>query len=111
MTPVKTPLRPPFLRCIPALIFGVTFCSLLLSAEPGGIKSFNIPAGAATGTLKSFVQQSGVEVLYSVDTVVGAKTNAVRGDMMPREALLRLLDGTGLSVAQGRNNGALAVTR
>jgi TonB-dependent receptor len=72
---------------------------------------FNIPAADAAVALKQFAQQSQIELLYSTGDVANTTTKAVRGEFVPREALGRLLEGTGLVVTQGKTNGVLAVTR
>ena len=99
----------------------VTYVALLLSLSPltlsaaaadaGKRMPFDIAAADAPVALKQFAQQSKIELLYSTGEVAGTRTNQVRGELLPREALVRLLEGTGLIVTQGKNNGALAVTR
>jgi hypothetical protein len=75
------------------------------------IKSFNVPAADAPVSLKQFAQQAGLELLYSARDVAGAKTNAVKGLLTPREALTKMLSGTKLIATPGKNRGAIAVTR
>jgi iron complex outermembrane receptor protein len=91
-------------------------CSLLLSFLPlaaadTGNQPFDIPAGEALGTLKQFSTQAGGRLLYPADAVQGVKTNAVKGELNPREALEAMLAGTGLEVSQDERNGALAIRR
>lgn len=73
-------------------------------------KSFDLPGDVAEGSLKKFATQSGLEVLFATRTVGRVPTNAVRGDLAPREALDRLLAGTGLVAAQDAATGALTVS-
>jgi hypothetical protein len=75
---------------------------------PAG-KKFDLPAGDALATLQAFSRQSGEEIIYPVEQVRGVRTNAVQGEMSPRAALDRLLDGTGLSAVQDEKSEALAV--
>ena len=74
-------------------------------------RNFALPAGNATTTLKQFVEQSGEQVVYLVNTVRGVTTEAVAGEMTPREALDRMLVGTVLVVVQDAKTGALSVSR
>src|SRR5258708_38672382 len=83
----------------------------LQAADVDGKKSFDIKAGDAASTLKQFAQQSGVELLYSSETIEAVKTKAVRGDFFPREVLDRMIDGTDLVVKQGEKKGAFTITR
>lgn len=103
------------------MIYWPVACAVLLcvlcfsprcpAADAGGKRDFNIPAGTAASTLKQFVQQSGIELLYSSDAIAGAETKSVSGQLAPREALRRMLAGSALVVAEGKKNGAMAVTR
>lgn len=69
-------------------------------------KSFAIPAGPAEGALKVFSEQSGRSVVFASEKVQRVRTNAVRGDLAPSDALAQLLAGTGLlAVADVQTNG------
>lgn len=92
------------LLALSALAFG------LRAAEPPP-RSFDIPAGAGKTTLESFAKQAKVEVIYSADKVEGVKTNSVKGDYTPRQALEQLVAETGLVVVQDPKSGALTVTK
>jgi hypothetical protein len=72
-------------------------------------KLFNLPAGDAAATLQAFSRQSGEEIIYPIEQIRGIRTNEVHGEMSPRAALDRLLDGTGLSAVQDEKSEALAV--
>jgi outer membrane receptor protein involved in Fe transport len=74
-------------------------------------RGFNIPAGEATDSVKQFSRLSGVEVLYPVEVLRGVHTNAVSGSLPAREALQRLLAGTGLVVVEDAPSGAVALRR
>lgn len=90
---------------------GVLAANLSFGAADASRKSFDITAGDAIGTLKQFIAQADTRLLYSVDAVKGVKTNPVKGDYTPREALQYLLAGTGLEVTQNANSGPLAIVR
>ena len=74
-------------------------------------RSFDLPAGPATLALKLFSEQSGRTLLADGDLIAGVTTVAVKGDFTPREALDRLLAGTGLVAAVDGPTGAFALKR
>ena len=57
---------------------------------------FDIPEGDALKTLQLYYAQTHIELLYLSDTVRGIRTRAVSGELEPKDALARMLDGTGL---------------
>src|SRR5688572_28268859 len=69
-------------------------------------QNFNIPTGDAVAALKEFSAQSREQILFSTDKMAGIKTNAVKGEMTPGEALEQLLAGTGFSARQDAQTGA-----
>lgn len=73
----------------------VACCSPAWAAGPR--VEFQIPAGHAPQTLREFYLQSRVRVLYLADTVKGAQTQAISGELEASDALARMLQGTGLS--------------
>lgn len=95
--------------CAALFLFAASLSDLGAADTPP--RKFDIAAGDAGNALRLFAQQSGVELLYSPNEIAGAKTNSVRGELPPRAALDQLLAGTGLTVTQGKTNGALAVMR
>jgi hypothetical protein len=108
----------PFYRILPLaalLFFGLGAATAVFAAAAEAAdatrKSFNVPAADAPVSLKQFAQQAGLELLYSARDVAGAKTNAVKGLLTPREALTKMLSGTKLIATPGKNRGAIAVTR
>jgi outer membrane receptor protein involved in Fe transport len=105
---VSRPVRR-FLRMasLAVLCFGLTH----LAAAEAVKRNFDLPAGDASATLKTFAQQSGEQIVYPVEQVRGVKTNAVKGELAARIALERMLDKTGLAVVQDEKTGALSVTR
>lgn len=101
------------LRTLALTGFGLLVCPLLcsvLAAAESGTKEFDVPAGAAPTTLLIFSDQSGQQVVFMADSVRDEKTNAIKGQFMPREALERMLTGTQLAVVQD-GAAALAVRR
>jgi outer membrane receptor protein involved in Fe transport len=112
---MTSPHRRPRKRTL-ALIL-TTLCSFALVSQPalaaadGGPKAFNIPAETGDKALKLFSEQSGLEVVFGTATAGQVRTNAVKGELPPREALARLLDGTGLVVTANEKTGALTISR
>jgi iron complex outermembrane receptor protein len=80
-------------------------------AAEAGKRPFNLPRGDAAVTLKEFAAAAGMPIVYLVDRVRGAVTNAVSGELAPREALERMLEGSGLVAAQDTATGAFVVSR
>lgn len=68
---------------------------------------FDLPAGDAVSALRRFVAQSGVQLIYPGDAIADMRTRAVRGTMLPRAALVRMLEGSGLEVGELPGSGAL----
>ena len=111
--------RPPALRRF-ASVFATAF-GLLLATVTGfsaaapdaapGVRTFDIPAGPGDQALRRFTAQSGIEVVFGTATVAQVRANAVKGDLPPREAIARLLEGTGLIVVANERTGALTVSR
>ncbi|TVR51193.1 MAG: TonB-dependent receptor [Puniceicoccaceae bacterium] len=87
-----------------------TLCLPVLAAEAPK-RSFNLPAADAVEALRGFTEQSGEQIVYPVERVRGVRTNPVRGEYTPREALEAMLAETTLSVVQDAATGALVVAR
>lgn len=98
-----------FSRLLPAALA----CCLAFSAFAAAPskKPFDVPAGLAEESLKRFSAQSGLEVLFVSDRVANVRTNAVKGDFTPREAIDLLLADTDLAAAQDDKTGAVRVRR
>jgi hypothetical protein len=83
--------------------------ALTASSAVSEKKAFDIPAGTAPGRLNEFSAQAGGHLLYSAETVNGAKTDAVKGVFTAREVIDRMLTGMGLVAKQDLETGALAI--
>lgn len=92
-------------------------CGVLVAVAPLGAataeakRSFDLPRGDAATTLRLFAAASGRSLVFAAEKVRGATTNAVRGEFTPREALDRMLTGSGLVAAQDAATGAFVVSR
>jgi hypothetical protein len=74
-------------------------------------RSYNLPSGDAAVTLNQFAGASGQQIIFMMDKVKGERTNAVAGEYSAREALDRMLAGTGLSATRDSATGAFVVSR
>ena len=74
-------------------------------------QSFDLRADTVETALKNFSAQSGCQVIVPTDLAAGVRTKTVRGRFTAREALDRLLAGTGLVAAQDERTGAFAVKK
>ncbi len=114
---MTTHLCPLTLRRLLASFVGFFFLSVCFLLPPAvraaeGVKQkVDLPADTAEKSLKRLSEQTGAEVLYPTNFTKDVRTNAVTGEYTPREALDRLLDGTGLVAAQDNRTGALTVRR
>jgi hypothetical protein len=100
-----------FLRALrPVVVLGSLLFLSLGQAAPAK-KSFDLPVGEASTTLRQFADQAGEQLLYTMATVQGVRSNAVKGEMTAREALARMLAGSELTLKQDRANGALSIVR
>lgn len=81
-----------------ALILALMSCWRdALAAEP--TKRFNLPSQSLSSALIAFNHQSGVQTLFGhseSENIDEIRTSSVVGDFTAREALTRLLEGTGL---------------
>lgn len=93
-----------------ALMAGIAatlFCSAPAAAQQ---RRFDMPAGDAAQSVQTLATQAGVQVIAPNADLAGVRTQAVRGDYTPIEALRQMLAGTGLEVAAG-SGGTLVITR
>ncbi|MDP3072951.1 MAG: TonB-dependent receptor [Opitutaceae bacterium] len=81
-----------------------------MAAAPA-TRSFDIPAGDATQSLRLAAQQAGREIMFLAETVRGTRTAAVKGEFTAEDALRRMIAGTNLQLVQDSKSGALAIAR
>lgn len=110
-----TPLPLRFFAHRTWLLFAVVTALVLppcaVCAEEPARRAFNIPADVAERTLKLFSEQSGRSMVVGAATVRGVRTNPVQGQYGVRDALERLIAGTGLVATHDEISGAFTVTR
>ncbi len=74
-------------------------------------RSFTLEAGPAAQRLREFGHQAQREILFPAEAVAGVQTHAIRGDLRPRDALDRMLAGSGLTSVEDAQTGALLILR
>jgi iron complex outermembrane receptor protein len=98
----------PLLRRLGVWLSAGVLAGGLAAAEPAR-RNFNLPADLAANSLKAFAQQSGIEVVIRAELGRTVRTQPVRGEYTPREALERLLARTGLAVKEDAETGVMAI--
>lgn len=84
--------------------------ALMTAAAPAwaqtaaAVRDFDVPGGPLGPALVVFARQSGDQILYPADLVVGRTGQPVRGRLTSRVALDRLLEGAGLAYRESRPN-------
>lgn len=99
-------------RLTTALLTGtmLTIAAPVAAEVVSTARSFSVPAGPAAASVPQFARQAGIQVLLSVEAAQGIRTNAVAGQLTPRQGLDRLLAGTGLRIATWRD-GVVTLAR
>jgi iron complex outermembrane receptor protein len=80
---------------------GAVVAILALCAAPcawAQQKAFDIPVTEAVKSIPEFARQAGVQIVAPADDLAGIKTHELKGDLDARDALRRLLIGTGLEI-------------
>ncbi|HEY0968391.1 MAG TPA: STN domain-containing protein [Opitutaceae bacterium] len=93
-----------------AALFSAVLIYTINAAEPMR-RTFALPAESAELSLKRFSAQAGCEVLFASRLAKGVLTNPVQGDFPPREALERMLDGTGLVAVHDHKTSAFSIRK
>ncbi|WP_162241550.1 TonB-dependent receptor [Methylobacterium sp. Leaf117] len=69
----------------------------------------DIPAGDLGRTLIAISRQGGITISFPPEIVAGRKASAVKGRVVVRDALMRVLGGTGLRLVPGSGGGVTVV--
>ena len=89
----------------------ILVCLLFLQSCQSEKKvQFDVEAGEASETLKSFARQARVEILIDEGELEGVTTHAVDGSMDPPDALQKMISGTGLIFNRDEETNAFAVS-
>lgn len=104
-------LRPSIRRYLRLVGLVFSLATGVAAADAGARRSFDLPLDLAEQTLRVFSVQADAEVLFTTDTVAGVRTNAVRGQYTPTEAIERMLARTSLIARQDKTSGTWRVRR
>lgn len=92
------------------LLVGVhTIDPLAAQDTPAATYTFDLPSENADRALKRFSEQSGLEVLFPTRIARRVRTQAVKGDYAPKEALSRMLEGSGLVLVEDQKAKAFSI--
>lgn len=82
----------------------IVACAVSISATACAqdARQFTIPAGSLRDGLNLFATQADQQILFAGDLVAGRTTPGLVGRFAPRDALDRLLAGSGIVWSQGR---------
>lgn len=89
------------------LFLAFTLNATTLSA--GDKLRLDIRPGQATESLKSFVEQTGLQLIYPSDQLSETRTIGIRGKYLPKNALKRMLSGTSFEIVHDQDSGAFAI--
>jgi len=70
-------------------------------------QSISLPADDLVASLELLAKQSGIEFIYDADQLKGIRTHGVSGDLTPKAAVMKLLEGTNLTLTE--HNGAMLI--
>ena len=106
--------RSTLLRLVSGVLFLAApfFAGTLTPAHAAapGVRTFDLPAGDASDTLRRFAQQAGREIVFPAQDIRGFPTQAVQGELPVAEALRRLLSGSRLVARTDAQTGAISIT-
>uniref|UniRef100_B0T8M7 TonB-dependent receptor n=1 Tax=Caulobacter sp. (strain K31) TaxID=366602 RepID=B0T8M7_CAUSK len=91
-----------------ALLIGASVAILAAAATPTSATAaeptiaLNLPAGPMQKSLVALATQADVKILFEMDLVAGLTAPALQGQFTPRQAVERLLAGSGVAVDQVR---------
>jgi iron complex outermembrane receptor protein len=83
-------------------------CALVVcAAAHAQTRDMNIPAGELKAALDAYASQTGVQLLYNADDIKGVSSPGAHGALTPEQALVALLDKTGLTVRRDTANAVV----
>ncbi|MGH8210408.1 MAG: TonB-dependent receptor domain-containing protein [Steroidobacteraceae bacterium] len=99
------------LKKIVLLLAATALAMLGATSHAQEARDFNIPPGELAPALEALAKQSGLDLIFQSDELKGIRTQGVRGNLTPREALHRLIEGTRLSIRTDSAGAILISTR
>lgn len=70
----------------------------------------DVPAGGLVAALETLAKQADVDIVYQEEQLKGLQTAGVSGNLSPRDAVMKLLEGTPLQLRTDEVSGALLIT-
>ncbi|WBO22913.1 TonB-dependent receptor [Sphingomonas abietis] len=92
-----------------ALALSVSTCILAAPAMAQTMHHFDVPAQSTADALNDVSRQAGIQIFFPTAKIAGRTSAALKGAMGYRQAIDRLLAGSGLSVAS--DDGKIVVLR
>ena len=91
---------------------GFVFCAFfaapaIADSTDASTQSIDLPADDLVASLELLAKQSGIEFIYDAEQLKGIKTHGVSGNLTPKAAVMKLLEGTNLSLTE--HNGAMLI--
>ncbi len=97
-------------RVIACLCLCIAAATARAETDAATTRPFRIPAQSLESGLLEFAKQSGTRMFYDSQLTEGLHTSGVEGNYAPKDALARLLSGTGLATRQ-TETGAVSIER
>src|SRR5579863_4437371 len=93
---------------------GLIWCALLSAPSMADAadtpkQSIDIPSDDLISSLELLARQSGIEIIYDADQLKGIRAPAISGFITPKEAVMKLLEGSRLGLTE-HPGGALLIT-
>lgn len=89
-----------------ALVGSVSFVAHAIADT----QRIDVPAGGLVAALETLAKQADVDIVYQDEQLKGLQTAGVSGDLSPRDAVMKLLEGTPLQLRTDETSGALLIT-
>jgi iron complex outermembrane receptor protein len=99
-----------FDRVMRTILCGSVSLIALTGIAAAQTKNLNIPAEDLKVALDTYIRQSGVQLVYTVNDLEGARSTAVHGEYEAAPALDRMLQGTKLAASRDPS-GAVIVSK
>lgn len=95
-----------------ALLGAISSAPAVLAAEStANAQRIDVPAGDLITALETLARQADVDLVYQDAQLKGYATRGVQGNLSPRDAVLKLLEGTPLQLRTDPDTGAILITR
>jgi len=98
---MRTQIIAALLNATPPLILMASVFASSAGAQVGEARiEFTIASGSLSTALARYAEQAKVQLIYTPALAAGRESSGIKGPHTPREALIRLLAGTGIVVRQ-----------